>query len=465
MKGSRLVMILVAGLAAMVGIAAVAGAATLFWILGVYADPAGFVSSPPFQLQGSGYALTAPLDLTGFRNIESTADGTLGTLRIGISDTGNGPVFIGVASRTDAETYLGGVPLDRVSGLGISPWTVSTKSVAGTRSPEQPESQQFWTEWTSGPGTRTLVWPIRPGNWELVVMNADASPGISLETRLAIHSGALPIAAFGIGGFGVLLMGAAVMLLYAALRPTRELVARRLPEAVRGAYPLRLEASLERPAGRLLWLVKWLLVIPHLLALCLLWTASALATFAAGVAILFTGRYPRPIFDFNVGVLRWQWRVAYYSVGAFATDEYPPFSLEAEPSYPATLEVEYPEHLSRGLVLVKSWLLAIPHYLVLGILSGGWILGWDSWRTMVSGGLIGLLALVAVITLAVSGRYPSGLFDLLMGLNRWVFRVLAYALLMTDEYPPFRLEMGGEDPPSPEPSAPEPARPHAGEPL
>ena len=70
----------------------------------------------------------------------------------------------------------------------------------------------------------------------------------------------------------------------------------------------------------------------------------------------------------------------------------------------------------------------------------------NEWAYRSSGGLITLLALVAAVMLAFSGSYPRGLFDLLMGLNRWVCRVWAYVMLMTDEYPPFRLDSGGDDP-------------------
>jgi hypothetical protein len=211
-------------------------------------------------------------------------------------------------------------------------------------------------------------------------------------------------------------------------------------------YPVRLEASLEGEPNRWLWLVKWLLLVPHFVVLVVLWTAFALLTVVAGFAILFTGRYPRSIFDFNVGVMRWTWRVGFYGISAFGTDRYPPFSLDPDPSYPAQLDVAYPERLSRRLVLVKWWLLAIPQYLVVAVLAGGWSFGWPGMRVAGGGGLIALLALVAAVVLAATRHYPAPLFDVIMGLNRWCVRVLAYAALMRDEYPPFRLDAGGAEP-------------------
>ena len=212
-------------------------------------------------------------------------------------------------------------------------------------------------------------------------------------------------------------------------------------------YPVQVHARLDSHLSRWLWLVKWVLAIPHYLVLAFLWLGFAVVTLAAFFAILFTGRYPRALFDFNVGVLRWTWRVACYTYGALATDRYPPFSLGPEPDYPATLDIAYPEQLSRGLVLVKWWLLAIPHYLIVGFFLGGSYVAREVGGTDYhSGGLVGLMVLFAGVALLFTGTYPKGLFDLVLGMNRWALRLAAYVGLMTDAYPPFRLDTGSDEP-------------------
>lgn len=219
-----------------------------------------------------------------------------------------------------------------------------------------------------------------------------------------------------------------------AAGPRDQLVLETSDEA---AYPVVVEGELDHGLSRWLWLVKWLLAIPHYIVLAFLWLAVVLLTIVAFFAILVTGRYPRGIFDFNVGVLRWSWRVGFYSCAVFGTDRYPPFTL-ADVDYPARLDVPYPEQLSRGLVLVKSWLLAIPHYLVLAVLIGNW--GWGSEGHWPAWSLDGILVLIAVVILLFRGQYPREIFGIVLGINRWALRVAAYVLLMRDEYPPFRLD-------------------------
>jgi hypothetical protein len=236
-------------------------------------------------------------------------------------------------------------------------------------------------------------------------------------------------------------------------------------------YPARLTGHVDPALSRWMWLVKWFLAIPHLIVLFFLWFALIVTSIVAWFAILFTARYPHSLFNFNVGVLRWSWRVSFYAFTAIGTDRYPPFTL-ARTDYPADFEVDYPDHLSRGLVLVKSWLLAIPHLLVVGVLAGSsrtWVAASDddfagAGRYSASGAvsLLSLLALIAGVILLFTGRYLRSLFDLLIGLNRWVYRVLAYIALMRDEYPPFRLDMGPVDPgerPGASPPATPPGRP------
>lgn len=197
------------------------------------------------------------------------------------------------------------------------------------------------------------------------------------------------------------------------------------------SYPVSIRGELTEPPSRGWWLLKWLLALPHYIILAFLWIAFVVVCIIAFFAILFTAKYPKGLFNFNLGVLRWTWRVGFYSYSALATDKYPPFSLDPDDKYPADLSIEYPEKLSRGLVLVKWWLLAIPHYIVLAFIQGG---AGES-----RGGLTLVLAIFAAIVLLFTGKYPEDIFKLVIGMNRWTYRVAAYASLMTDEYPPFRL--------------------------
>jgi hypothetical protein len=211
-------------------------------------------------------------------------------------------------------------------------------------------------------------------------------------------------------------------------------------EAAVRSHPVALEARLDEPMSRWLWVVKWLLASPHLIGLALLWPAVVVVTVVAFVAILVTGRYPRALFDFNVGVLRWT--VARRLLRAVGARHRP------LPAVLAGGRAGLPGHARRAVsgspvagawcwsragcwrCRTWSWSRSSP-----AARPGGW-----SGRSLEWPGLIPVLALVAGVVLLVQGRYHRDLFTLLVGLNRWVYRVAAYVLLMRDEYPPFRLE-------------------------
>ena len=329
--------------------------------------------------------------------------------------------------------------------------------------PTAPIDTDIWVASAHGSGAQTLEWDLQSGQWSVVVMNADGSAGVSVDASAGARaSWVLPVG-IGLlaGGLLVVAIGG-VMVVVGVISLARHTDLDLAGPQPLGAQPVRLQGRRDEPLNRWLWLVKWLLLIPHLIVLLVLWLAFWVVTIIAFFAVLFTARYPRSLFDFNTGVLRWTWRVAFYGYSALGTDRYPPFSLGHEPDYPATLEIAYPERLSRGLVLIKWWLLAIPHYLVLSIIGGGLFVrfgGSAAW-SLPFGGLLGLLVVVAAVVLLFTGRYPDGVYDFVLGLDRWVYRVITYVSLMRDEYPPFRLDQGPDEPaaplvpePGPEPEA------------
>ncbi len=176
------------------------------------------------------------------------------------------------------------------------------------------------------------------------------------------------------------------------------------------AYPDRL--------SRLLIFVKWLLIVPHLIVLYFLNIALQIVSIIAWFAILFTGKYPRGMWDFSMMVLRWQSRVTAYLY--LQRDEYPPFGDE---DYPVRFQMDYPQRLSRWKIFVK-WLLLFPHFVVLPFLIIAWI----------------VVFVIAWFAILFTGRYPRGLFDFSTGVQRWAQRVNVYWWLLTDAYPPFSLQ-------------------------
>jgi hypothetical protein len=453
----------------------------------------GYFTSQSETFTVASYAITSPdLDVGSNFGVPTGVGFDTATLRLQASAVATDQeVFIGIAPRADVDEYLADVNHSELREVNALPFRVDYLDVPGTAVLTSPDDETFWTESSTGPGTQEIIWKPAAGDWSVVVMNADASQGVAVNLSAGVHTDLLGPIAVGllVGGGLLLLLGVLLVVFgaiglgrhlkpapHAARSPVQGMAAQSpgvaktdapgaptaaapvsvsvLNSSLKPVYAAQLTGHLDPALSRGLWLIKWLLAIPHFVLLAGLWFAFLVTTIVAAFAILFTGRYPRSIFHFNVGVLRWSWRVSFYAYSALGTDRYPPFTL-ARTDYPVDFDVEYPERLSRGLVLVKSWLLAIPHLVLLTVLVGGmstWAYPWrgndDPLGTAGNGGvsLLGVLVVVAGVILLFTGRYQRPLFNFIMGINRWVFRVITYTALMRDDYPPFRLDQGPTEP-------------------
>ena len=190
-------------------------------------------------------------------------------------------------------------------------------------------------------------------------------------------------------------------------------------------YPAQVDFHGDAHITRWRPLVQWLLAIPQLVVASALRTVRQILILFSLFTVLFTKRIPRSLFDMITMSYRYEWRAVSYAL--FMHEDYPPFDFQpasnddgVEPH--TTLAIDYPEELDRWKPLYK-WILAIPHYVVLFFLAIG----------AVAATVAGLVAVV------ITGEYPRGLRDFLVGVYRWALRVEAYVLLLTDTYPPFRL--------------------------
>ena len=467
MSGGRIALIVVGVIVALIGLGILIGGSVGLWAHQSLRDDDGYFTSDPERLATPLRALASEdLDLG---DVPGGSD-QWASLRLRAQRPDGAPIFLGVGPRADVHRFLAGVPHSVVTDLDLDPFRATYSPRPGRRLPEPPGGEAFWVARASGPGEQTLTWDVEGGDWRIVVMNPGGAAGVAVDASAGVKVSWLLGVAIGATVLGVLLLGGGVTMAVLAGRgprapppapgaPATEPAAAAAATPAAGApagdgpplrHPVDVTGRMEERPSRWLWLVKWVLLIPHYIVLFFLWVAYVVVTVIAFFAILFTARYPRELFEFNAGVLRWTWRVGFYGYSALGTDRYPPFSLDRG-DHPAEIDVPYPERLSRGLVLVKWWLLAIPQYIVVAVLAGNWTFGWGSgdwgWWSGATygwgptgGGLISILVLFAALALLFAGRYPNGLFDLVVALNRWVFRVVAYATLMRDEYPPFSLE-------------------------
>ncbi len=418
----KIVLTVVGALVALIGLGLLAGGGTLVWANGTQRDDRGFFTSATSRFASDRYAITGEsVELTEGVPHRLSSPGDLATFGAAGTSVSGKAIFVGIGPAAAIDDYLDGVAHDEIVDLHMDGWkgriSADYRGQAGgspDRAARRADVLERGDHGQSGlahlAGAEGHLVDRRHERRRLTRRLGRSQAGregqlprlgrrradrrrCARPARRRRH-GVLRTALPADGGGAVAAAPAAI-----AGPATAEV-------GTEAGYPVTVDAELDPQLSRWMWLVKWILAIPHYVVLAFLWLAVLVLTIVAFFAILFTGRYPRGIFDFNVGVMRWTWRVAFYSYSVLGTDRYPPFTL-ADADYPARLDVPYPEHLSRGLVLVKSWLLAIPHYCVLAALVGSW--SWpftdnalDAWP-----GLNAILVVIAAVALLFTGRYRA----------------------------------------------------------
>jgi hypothetical protein len=191
--------------------------------------------------------------------------------------------------------------------------------------------------------------------------------------------------------------------------------------AIPASFPFALDVDGPAPQGRLSVFLRYIFAIPQLIAVYLIGIGAQIVTLIAWFVIIFTGKYPAGMMTFATGYLRWSARAMGYIY--LLTDKYPPFSLDADDAYPIRFSGEGQVDGRNRLTVFFRILMLIPHIIVLYIL----------------GAVASVVLVISWLAALFTGSVPAGMHTFLAGVLRWVVRIQAYALLLTDEYPPFAL--------------------------
>ena len=177
----------------------------------------GYLTSGEAPLHSDGHAVDIRQIGVGVHGPDiATARDLLGRVRVrATSDDAGRPLFVGLAPRADVDRYLAGVRNDEVLDFDLDPYDVDYRQHAGGAPASRPGDQSFWTVSDAGTGTREVTWDVAPGDWAIVVMNADASAGVDATVDLGASTPALRLAAVGflVVGLSALVTGGVIIAL------------------------------------------------------------------------------------------------------------------------------------------------------------------------------------------------------------------------------------------------------------
>jgi hypothetical protein len=267
-------------------------------------DDEGYLMTGSERFQSSGYAVTSESIDAGVEGPDwLVARDVLGKVRLRASAADGADVFVGIGPTSSVTAYLDGFAHDEVREVTFDPFRVEYRRAEGGAPQSRPAEQGFWAVARSGPGEQTLTWKVEDGDWSLVVMNADASEGVAADVSAGAELGFLTWLALGllIGG-GVILLASGALPFFAVRGAGGGAATAPAPAAGAGlglvstVYPVAVHGDRDPELSRWLWLVKWLLALPHYVVLAFLWVAFVVLSVIAFFSILFTGRYPRGMF-------------------------------------------------------------------------------------------------------------------------------------------------------------------------
>jgi hypothetical protein len=220
MRPAKIVAIVIGALLIIISVVLLAGGGALLWVNGV-SDNQGFLSSSDKGLQTTGHALVTPdirMDLGPAKSIPGG-----GSVRIQVTSSGAGPVFVGIGPTSQVMGYLSGVAYDEVTNIGwFSSGGERYRHHDGTAAPAPPGQQSFWVAKVEGTGAQDIQWDVQSGTWTAVLMNADGSAPVSADVTVGLHIGLILPLGIGLTAGGVVLLAVGITLIVlGARRPRR----------------------------------------------------------------------------------------------------------------------------------------------------------------------------------------------------------------------------------------------------